>query len=75
MGSILSDRDRFMMAHQSMLCAEISSAIASDKRKAFARGSEAAKHPSSPMPSFRDDPKDQTRNLEIPGSMLRIAPE
>ena len=26
-------------------------------------------------PSFRDGPKDQTRNLEIPGSMLRIAPE
>ena len=28
----------------------------------------------SPL-SFRDGPKDQTRNLEIPGSMLRIAPE
>jgi hypothetical protein len=27
------------------------------------------------VPSFRDGPKDQTRNLEIPGSMLRIAPE
>jgi len=26
-------------------------------------------------PSFRDGPKDQTRNLQIPGSMLRIAPE
>jgi hypothetical protein len=26
-------------------------------------------------PSFRDGPQDQTRNLEIPGSMLRIAPE
>jgi hypothetical protein len=26
-------------------------------------------------PSFRDGPKDQTRNLEIPDSMLRIAPE
>src|SRR5487761_2604013 len=25
--------------------------------------------------SFRDGPKDQTRNLEIPGSMLRIVPE
>ena len=25
--------------------------------------------------SFRDGPKDQTRNLEIAGSMLRIAPE
>jgi len=25
--------------------------------------------------SFRDGPKDRTRNLEIPGSMLRIAPE
>src|ERR1700761_905172 len=25
--------------------------------------------------SFRDGPKDQARNLEIPGSMLRIAPE
>jgi hypothetical protein len=25
--------------------------------------------------SFRDGPKDQTRNSEIPGSMLRIAPE
>jgi hypothetical protein len=25
--------------------------------------------------SFRDGPKDQTRNLEIPGSMFRIAPE
>src|SRR6185312_2461081 len=24
--------------------------------------------------SFRDGPKDQTRHLEIPGSMLRIAP-
>jgi hypothetical protein len=27
------------------------------------------------LPSFRDGPKDQTLNLEIPGSMLRIAPE
>jgi hypothetical protein len=26
-------------------------------------------------PSFRDGPKDQTRNLEIPGSVLRTAPE
>jgi hypothetical protein len=26
-------------------------------------------------PSFRDGLKDQTRNLKIPGSMLRIAPE
>jgi len=26
-------------------------------------------------PSFRDGPKGQTRNLEIPGSMLRIATE
>jgi hypothetical protein len=26
-------------------------------------------------PSFRDGPKDQTRNLEIPGSSLRDAPE
>jgi hypothetical protein len=26
-------------------------------------------------PSFRDGPKDQTRNLEIPGSMPCIAPE
>jgi hypothetical protein len=26
-------------------------------------------------PSFRDGPKDQTRNLEIPGSHLRCAPE
>jgi hypothetical protein len=26
-------------------------------------------------PSFQDGPQDQTRNLEIPGSMLRIAPE
>ena len=25
--------------------------------------------------SFGDGPKDQTRHLEIPGSMLRIAPE
>jgi hypothetical protein len=25
--------------------------------------------------SFWDGPKDQTRNLEVPGSMLRIAPE
>jgi hypothetical protein len=25
--------------------------------------------------SFRDGSNDQTRNLEIPGSMLRIAPE
>jgi hypothetical protein len=25
--------------------------------------------------SFRDGLKDQTRNLEIPGSILRIAPE
>jgi hypothetical protein len=25
--------------------------------------------------SFRDGPKDQTRNLEIPGSRLRRAPE
>jgi len=26
-------------------------------------------------PSFRDGAQHQTRNLEIPGSMLRIAPE
>jgi hypothetical protein len=26
-------------------------------------------------PSFRDGSKSRTRNLEIPGSMLRIAPE
>ncbi|SDO84061.1 hypothetical protein SAMN05444050_5146 [Afipia sp. GAS231] len=25
--------------------------------------------------SFRDGPQDQTRKFEIPGSMLRIAPE
>jgi hypothetical protein len=25
--------------------------------------------------SFRDGPKDRTRNLEIPGAMLRIYPE
>jgi hypothetical protein len=25
--------------------------------------------------SFRDGPKDQARNLEIPGSVLRTAPE
>jgi hypothetical protein len=30
---------------------------------------------SNSTPSFRDGPKDQTRNLEIPGSMLRIVPE
>jgi hypothetical protein len=38
----------------------------------------AALHPSyelHPASSFRDGPKDQTRNLEIPGSTLRIAPE
>ena len=29
----------------------------------------------APLRSFRDGPKDQTRNLEIPGSMLRITPE
>jgi hypothetical protein len=29
----------------------------------------------TPPLSFLDGPKDQTRNLEIPGSMLRIAPE
>jgi hypothetical protein len=28
-----------------------------------------------PTASFRDAPQAQTRNLEIPGSMLRIAPE
>jgi len=27
------------------------------------------------MTSFRDGAKHQTRNLEIPGSMLRITPE
>jgi hypothetical protein len=26
-------------------------------------------------PSFRDGSKSRVRNLEIPGSMLRIAPE
>jgi hypothetical protein len=25
--------------------------------------------------SFRDGPQDRTRNLEIPGSTLRVAPE
>jgi hypothetical protein len=34
-----------------------------------------AKAEATQTPSFRDGPKDQTRNLEIPGSMLRIAPE
>jgi hypothetical protein len=28
-----------------------------------------------PPSSFRDGPQDQTRNLEIPGSPLRAAPE
>src|SRR4051795_9976544 len=28
-----------------------------------------------PSPSFRDASKTRTRNLEVPGSMLRIAPE
>jgi hypothetical protein len=28
----------------------------------------------NPPPSFRDGPKDQTRNLEIPGSMLAHRP-
>jgi hypothetical protein len=27
------------------------------------------------IPSFRDGPQDRTWNLEIPGSLLRIAPE
>ena len=39
---------------------------------AFCPGVCGAHHPAL---SFRDGPKDQTRNLEIPGSMLRIAPE
>jgi len=26
------------------------------------------------QPSFRDGPKDQTRNLEIPGSLVSLAP-
>jgi hypothetical protein len=34
-----------------------------------------AKRRSNHPSSFRDGPKDQTRNLEIPGSMLRIAQE
>jgi hypothetical protein len=50
-----------------------SDVIACDKRAAFAQGSEATKR-------FIDRHsgmvrKHQTRNLEIPGSMLRIAPE
>jgi hypothetical protein len=36
---------------------------------------QTAKDNSVAGPSFRDGPQDQTRNLEIPGSMLRIAPE
>jgi hypothetical protein len=35
----------------------------------------AAAPPLELTKSFRDGPQDQTRNLEIPGSMLRIAPE
>jgi hypothetical protein len=35
----------------------------------------AQRRANAPPLSFRDGPKDQTRNLEIPGSMLRIAPE
>jgi len=27
------------------------------------------------IPSFRDGPQDQTRNLEIPGLVLRTIPE
>ncbi len=34
----------------------------------------AASYPLLQRPSFQDGPKDQTRNLKIPGSMLRIAP-
>jgi hypothetical protein len=42
MGESLFNRGRFMMAHVSMLCAQISCAvIACDKREAFAQGSEA----------------------------------
>jgi hypothetical protein len=39
------------------------------------RHCEEQRHGAIQAPSFRDGPKDQTRNLEIPGSMLRIAPE
>jgi hypothetical protein len=34
-----------------------------------------AEIPEIETPSFRDGAQHQTRNLEIPGSMLRIAPE
>jgi hypothetical protein len=34
-----------------------------------------AKLSDRPRSSFRDGPKDQTRNLEVPGSPLRAAPE
>ncbi len=51
--------------------------LAAQKRKNWPRWALVASLVLSVIspPSFRDGPKDQTRNLEIPGSMLRIAPE
>jgi 4-hydroxy-tetrahydrodipicolinate synthase len=42
---------------------------------AFGRPDDKLRDEAIQTPSSRDGPKDQTRNLEIPGSMLRIAPE
>jgi hypothetical protein len=46
------------------------------KMAVFLKGMDARVKPGHDRrSSFRDGPNDQTRNLEIPGSMLRIAPE
>src|ERR1700681_3191648 len=42
---------------------------------AFVIGTVIARSAATLTPSFRDGPQDKTRHLEIPGSMLRIAPE
>ena len=46
-----------------------------DERRAVHPAEGAGVLRNSSDPSFRDGAKHQTRNLEIPGSMLRIAPE
>jgi hypothetical protein len=56
----------FVLTHVSIV-------IACDKREAFAQGSNAAKQ--SVQCHSGMVRQHQTRNIEIPGSMLRIAPE
>ena len=68
------DARRVLAAAQRGFVARVDRLVARWLARAAANA-EAAQRLFDIRSSFRDGPKDQSRNLEIPGSMLRIAPE